>query len=255
MNRMDAVYPFLFLGLLLFVWWFVCEAELVPAFMLPSPGKVLMSLYENAGILFGHAVISLRESFLGLGSSIAAAFVLAVLMDRFMPLNKALYPVLVITQTIPVIAIAPLLVLWLGYGMLPKVVLIFIVCFFPLTVGILTGFASADQEVIQLYRSMGGGYVQILKQVKIPYALDSFFSGLRIAAAYSIVGAVIAEWLGGDGGLGVYMTRVRKSFAFDDMFAVIILISVISLILIKLIDVLQNRVMPWKKYQKADEQH
>ena len=167
--------------------------------------------------------------------------------NQFEFLYKGLYPVAILTQTIPSIAIAPLLVLWMGYGVLPKIALIFITCFFPLLIGILDGFKSADQNVIRMYRSMNASYFKILTDVKIPYSLESFFSGLKISASYSVVGAVISEWLGGKGGLGVYMTHVRKAYAFDKMFAVIFLISIISLLLMEVVKLLQRGVMPWKK--------
>ena len=146
----------------------------------------------------------------------------------------------------PTIAIAPLLVLWFGFGMTPKVLLVFITCFFPLLVGLVAGFESADAGILRLYRSMGAGYLRVLWDVKLPYAAESFFAGLRISASYSIVGAVIAEWLGGEGGLGVYMTRVRKGFQFDKMFAVIIVISVLSLLLVEIVDALKKRILRWK---------
>ena len=142
-------------------------------------------------------------------------------------------------------AIAPLLVLWLGYGILPKVVLIVITCFFPMTIGLLSGFASADPDFIHMMRAMGASNWQIFRYVKLPSSAEQFFSGLRISASYSVVGAVISEWLGGFEGLGVYMMRVKKSYAFDKMFAVIFLISVISLILIKAVDLLKKKSMPW----------
>lgn len=240
------LYPLCFLAILLFAWWLVCELSLVPAFMLPSPGKVLSALWNEAPRLWENALVSLQEAFIGLLFSVLASFLLAVLMDRFRFLYQALYPVLVVTQTIPVIAIAPLLVLWLGYGTLPKVVLVFSACFFPLVVGVLSGFASVDRDVLRLMSSMGATRRQILFQVKLPSSLDSFFAGLRISVAYSVVSAVVAEWLGGEAGLGVYMTRVRKAYAFDKMFAVIFLISALSLVLMKLVDLAQKKMMPWK---------
>jgi ABC-type nitrate/sulfonate/bicarbonate transport system permease component len=145
------------------------------------------------------------------------------------------------------VAIAPLLVLWFGYGLAPKVILIVLTTFFPVAVSLVAGFRSVDLDMIDLMRTMGASDLQIFWQVKLPGALDQFFSGLRISATYAIVGAVISEWLGGFSGLGVYMTRVRKSFAYDRMFAVIILISVLSLALMKAVDLLERVCMPWKR--------
>lgn len=168
-------------------------------------------------------------------------------MDQFEPLYKACYPLIVLTQTVPTVAIAPLLVLWFGYEMTPKVILIVITTFFPIAVGLLNGFKSADQDSINLLRAMGAGRWQIFRIVKLPGAMSQFFAGLRISASYAVVGAVISEWLGGFSGLGVYMTRVKKAFSFDKMFAVIFLISVISLLLMKGVDLLQKKCMPWEK--------
>ena len=182
---------------------------------------------------------------MGLICGVAFGFAMAVLMDRFEKLYRAVYPLVVLTQTVPTVAIAPLLVLWFGYEMLPKVILIVITTFFPVTVGVLTGLRSADKDTMNLLRSMGAGRFQIFRYVKLPGAMGQFFSSLRISA-YSVVGAVISEWLGGFNGLGVYMTRVKKAFAFDKMFAVIFLISIISLLLMKLVDYLQKKCMPWE---------
>ena len=246
----NKLYPLAFIALIVAVWEAVCRLGLVAEFMLPSPGKVLNAFISEFPALLGHSRTTLLEAAAGLGISVLAALVFAVLMDRFEFLYKAGYPLAVLTQTIPTVAIAPLLVLWFGYGMAPKIILIFVACFFPMLIALLGGFQAADPGVLRLYRSMNAGYLRILWDVKLPYAMDSFFSGLRISVSYSVVGAVISEWLGGNGGLGVYMTRVRKSFAFDKMFAVIILTSVVSLVLIKLVDIIQVAAMPWKKYEK-----
>ena len=158
-------------------------------------------------------------------------------------------PLLVATQTIPTIAIAPLLVLWMGFGMEPKIMLVVITTFFPIAVGLLDGFKSADPDAVALLRSMNATRRQIFRHVKMPAALPYFFSGLRISASYAVVGAVISEWLGGFEGLGVYMTRVRKAYAFDKMFAVILLIVIVSLLLMKLVNVIRDVSMPWLRYR------
>ena len=157
-------------------------------------------------------------------------FGLAVLMDRFSVIRHALYPLIVLTQTIPTVAIAPLLVLWFGYEMLPKIILIVLVVFFPIAVNMLDGFRSVDRDTVSLLRSMG---------------LGDFFASLKISVSYAVVSAVISEWLGGFNGLGVYMTRVKKAYSFDKMFAVIFLISALSLILMWLVKILQKKCMPW----------
>ena len=229
---------------LLLLWQAVCSLGVVPRYMLPSPARVVEAFVSELPLLFENSLITLQEAFLGLVLGVTVGFVAAVLMDGFEILYKAFYPLLILTQTIPSVAIAPLLVLWFGYEMTPKVILIVISTFFPVTVGLLEGFRSADPDAIGLLRSMGANRLQIFRYIKFPTALP------RIAAAYSVVGAVISEWLGGFGGLGVYMTRVKKAFAFDKMFAVIFLISAISLALMALVERAAKKCMPYLNQTK-----
>jgi ABC-type nitrate/sulfonate/bicarbonate transport system permease component len=237
------------LAVIVIVWEMVCDFGIVPAFMLPSPVSVVKALVGDTTLLCQNGVITLQEAFYGLFCGVAIGFLAAILMDSVEWIYRAFYPIMVITQTIPTVAIAPLLVLWFGYEMLPKIILIVLMTFFPIAVGLLDGFRSVDRDAINLMRSMGASRVQIFRYVKLPFAMPQFFSGLRLAVTYSVVGAVISEWLGGFGGLGVYMTRVKKAFAFDKMFAVIFIISAISLILMWLVDVIQKKCMP---YQNAN---
>lgn len=235
----------------LLLWQALCSFGAMPDYMLPSPVTVCRAFAESFSVLMGHARTSLAEALIGLFFGVAFAFVIAVVMDRFGILYKTTYPLLVITQAIPAVAIAPLLVLWLGYDMTPKVVLVIIVCFFPVAVGLLDGLRAADADQISLLRAMGANRLQIFWHIKLPGALPNFFSGLKISVSYAIVGAVIAEWLGGSSGLGVFMTRARKSFAYDDMFAVIFLIVAISLLLMGLTNLLEKKLTPWRQLEKA----
>lgn len=239
--------PVASLLIVFFLWLFLSEGEIVPSYMLPSPIDVLKAFIADFDILMSHSVITLQEALYGLFIGTALAFVIAVLMDRFDFLYKALYPILVITQTIPTIAIAPLLVLWMGFSMAPKITLVVLTTFFPITISLLDGFKSADRDSINLIRSMGGGNFKIFRYIKLPHATEQFFSGLKVSASYSVVGAVISEWLGGFEGLGVYMTRVKKAYAFDKMFAVIILVSLVSLALMGVVSLLKNLAMPYKR--------
>lgn len=245
-NTTSRMLPAAAIIIILIVWQFVSQMGWISEFLLPSPFRVVKAFINDFPLLMSHAKVTLMEAFLGLAAGVLIGFCIAVLMDRFHKLYQAFYPLIVLTQTIPTVAIAPLLVLWFGYEMLPKVILIVIVTFFPVTVSLLDGFQSADADTISLMRSMGASKMQIFRYVKFPGALSQFFSSLRIAVSYAVVGAVISEWLGGFDGLGVYMTRVKGSFSFDKMFAVIFLISAISLILMKLVNILQKKCMPWE---------
>ena len=250
--RRRNIPAFIAVAALLILWQGVSMLGLVPAFMLPSPVEVVRAFVKELPLLWENSLITLQEAFIGLVLGVAFGFLVAVLMDAFEVLYRAFYPLLIITQTVPTVAIAPLLVLWFGYEMTPKIILIVISTFFPVTVGLLDGFRSADRDAIGLLRSMGATRVQIFRHIKFPSALPQLFSGLRIAAAYSVVGAVISEWLGGFGGLGVYMTRVKKAFAFDKMFAVIFLISGISLGLMSLVEYAEKKCMPYRHLDKKD---
>ena len=228
-------------------WELLVDTGAVPSFLLPAPSQVVAALVADAPLLAGHAATTLLEAALGLSIGALVGFVVALLMDRFELVGLALDPLITISQTIPTVAIAPLLVLWFGYGLAPKVVLIVLTTFFPVTVSLVQGFRSVDADQLALLRTMGASEWQVFRYAKLPAAAGELFAGLRISATYAIVGAVIAEWLGGFSGLGVYMTRVRKSFSYDRMFAVIALISALSLLLMKAIDALEWLCLPWKR--------
>ncbi len=241
-------------ALLAFVilWGLACASGRIPAYMLPSPGDVMGAFFRDLPLILTHAVFTLQEAVYGLAIGIILAFLFATLMDHFPKVHQAFYPIMIITQTIPTIAIAPLLVLWMGFGMAPKITLVVVTTFFPITVGLLDGYKSVDTDSINLMRSMGAGRWQIFKHAKFPAALSHFFSGLRVSASYAVVGAVISEWLGGFNGLGVYMTRVKKAYAFDKMFAVIIFIVIISLLLMLAVNILRDLSMPWVRIKEGE---
>ena len=253
-NITSKTAPIVSILAVLLLWFTLCEGEIVPAYMLPSPVDVGKAFVNDFPILMQHAAVTLQEAIYGLLLGIVFAFVIATLMDRFPFLYKAVYPLLVISQTIPTIAIAPLLVLWMGFSMAPKITLVVVTTFFPITVSLLDGYRSVDADEVSLMRSMGAKRIQIFRYIKLPGALTQFFSGLKVSASYAVVGAVISECLGGFEGLGVYMTRVKKAYAFDKMFSVIIFISVISLLLMLLISVIKRLCTPWEKVKDERSQ-
>lgn len=235
------------IAVILIVWQIASGTGLISKYLLPSPFDVARALVSEFPLLMSHARVTLAEAFLGLMAGILTGFVMAVLMDRYQKFYQIFYPLVVLSQTIPTVAIAPLLVLWFGYEMTPKIILIVIVTFFPIAVSLLDAFRAVDKDLLHLLQSMGASPAKIFWIVKFPGALGPFFASLRIAATYAVVGAVIAEWLGGFNGLGVYMIIVKKGFAFDKMFAVIFLVSAISLLLIWFVSFLQKRCMPWEE--------
>ena len=251
-NITSKIPPVVAIAAILIAWQLVSISGLLPSYMLPSPVAVCQALVKDRSTILFHAGFTLQESFYGLVIGVCLAFLFATMMDRFPILDQAFYPIMIITQTIPTIAIAPILVLWMGFGMAPKITLVVITTFFPIAIGLLNGFASVDADAVNLMRAMGANRIKIFRYVKLPNAVASFFSGLRVSSAYAVVGAVVSEWLGGFEGLGVYMTRVKKAYAFDKMFAVIVFISAISLALMGIVTLMEKAAMPWNKKERKN---
>ena len=246
-NIRDKAIPLLFIILVIAIWQLIVDSGMIARYILPSPWDVITICITILPEIKEHIYTTLQEAITGLLVAVSLSVVLAVLMDNFTIVRKALQPLLVISQTIPIMVLAPLFVMWFGFGVLPKVMVVILVCFFPIAVSLLEGLGSMDQDLLNLMKSMKANRWQIFYLAKFPASLGSFFSGLKIAATYSIIGAVIGEWMGGKSGLGVYMTRVRQSFALDKVFAAILVIIILSMILFKIIELIQFLVMPWKK--------
>lgn len=236
--------------LFLLIWQISGNLGLLPKFILPTPIEIVKAFINDFSLIMYHSRITFIEAFVGLFFGVIIASALAIIMDLSKTFHKIVYPYAIITQTIPTVAIAPILVLWLGYGMEPKIVLVVITTVFPILISILNGFKNCDEDAIQFLKIMNASTLQILIHVKIPESLGYFFSGLKVSVSYALIGAVVSEWLGGFEGLGVYMTRVRKAFAYDSMFAVIVFISLLSLLLMKIVDVIQKYSIPWENIER-----
>ncbi|MEX1338768.1 ABC transporter permease [Hydrogenibacillus schlegelii] len=218
------------LGALMLGWEGAVRAFHVPAWLLPAPSAVVRAFWAERTVLLDHAAATVTEAAAGLGLAALLAVAVATAMAFFAAVRAALYPLLVVSQTVPIIALAPLVIVWFGYGMLPKVLVVALVTFFPLAVSLAEGYRTADPRRLALLRTMGGGRWAAFRYVLWPSALPSFFAGLRIAATYSVTGAVIGEWLGATKGLGVYLIRASKSFAIERLFAAIAVIVGVSLL-------------------------
>lgn len=249
-NIAPRLYPLLVIVLVLLAWETGVRLYGIPHWVLPGPLQVLEAIRDNAVMLVYHTQTTLTEAMLGFGASIILALVLALLLHYFTGLYQALYPVFIVSQTIPLIVLAVLLPLWFGWGILPKVLIIILVCFFPMVINLFNGLQSVDPDLLDLFRSMGAPPLSTFGMVMMPAALPSFFAGLRISATYSIMAAVISEWLGAQRGLGYYMTLQQKSFAIDKVLAAVVIICVLSLLLVKAVDILEYFLLPWnrKKY-------
>lgn len=232
--------------LFLIVWQLLIVFGFIPDYLLPSPTQIIKAFIDDFYLLMGHAKYTLITAFLGTVIGLVLSFVLSILMDFSKKFKEIVYPVLLLNQTIPTIAIAPLLVIWLGYGILPKVVLVVLSVFFPMTIALVDGYNSVQKEQLNLFRSLKASHYQTYRHLKIPSAMGYFFTGLKVALSYALISAVVSEWLGGYHGLGVYMTRVRKSYELDNMFAVIFFISFLTLVLLASVKLIERQVL---KYQ------
>lgn len=245
-NR-KSFFPHFSILVLLILWESIIRIYHVVPWILPSPSLILVSLIQQKNIIWMHTKITLFETLLGFSIAILMSFILAFMMDSIDWFKKSMYPLLIISQTIPIITIAPLLIIWFGYDLLPKIFVVILVCFFPITVNLLHGLESADPETIALLKIMGANRYQIFRYIKLPNAFPGIFSGLKIAATYSIMGAVIGEWLGAKAGLGEYMRRSMRSFSVANTFAAIVVITLLSFLFLAIIQGIEYWKIPWSR--------
>ncbi len=252
-NRLKkTLYPIIFFAVILLIWEAISRLGMVPAFILPSPSMIIVSLVKNISNMSGHIFVTAAEALTGFSISIILSVIIAVTMDSISAFKKTVYPIIVISQTIPIIILAPLFVIWFGYGYMPKIIIVILICFFPVTISLLQSLNTVDKELIDMLRSMGATRLQLYRFVKIPSSMPGFFSGLKIAATYSIMGATIGEWVGGKNGLGVYMIRAKQSFATDKVFAAILVIVILSILILRIIELLEKKYIPWIKLQQQE---
>ena len=241
------------IAIFLIVWELAVRVSGLEKWLLPAPSDIVVAFEQNVALVNRHTWPTLQEAALGFGMGIAVALLLALLIELSPWLRRGLYPLLVGTQTVPIIAIAPLFIVWFGYGLLPKVLIVALVTFFPVVVSTVDGLRSADHNMVRLLQSMGAGRWRIFRMVRFPHALPYVFSGLKIAATYSVLGAVIGEWLGANAGLGVMLVRAQNSFAADNVFVAIIVITFWSIVLFALIQIASRLLAPWA-YIREDTQ-
>jgi len=244
--------PILFLIVLILLWQIISSRGMIAFWIVPSPAKVIMVFTENPGLIWHHLIPTLLAALSGLALSIVLGSLTAIAMHGSRLFKQILYPYLIVSQTVPLIAIAPLLIIWFGYGISSKVFAVILMCFFPITLGLYDGFRSVNVEQIRLLTSMGASPYKVFSLLKIPSALPNFFTGLKLAATYSVMGAVIGEWLGGSAGLGIYLIRATKSYQTAHVFAVIIVIVALSMLLFGIVALLDRLLLAWK-YQRTDE--
>ncbi|GAB7110666.1 ABC transporter permease [Streptomyces phaeofaciens JCM 4814] len=245
--------PLLVVTAVLAVWQYCTRAAAVDPTVLPSPWRVLSQGWENRQDLWDATLPTLQETVAGFGMSFAAAWLVAVLLDFSTWARRGLYPLLVASQTIPVVAVAPLLIIWFGFGLFPKMLVVTLATFFPLTANLAAGFASADPEAMRLLRSLGAGRTRTFLMVRVPSAMPYFFAGLRVSVTYAVVGAVFAEYAGAENGLGIYMQAQKSAFRTDLVFAAVAVTAALSIALFAATYLVERLALPWNRTARRKE--
>jgi ABC-type nitrate/sulfonate/bicarbonate transport system permease component len=245
-ERASRLAPALILvAALLGAWELYARASGVSSFLLPAPSQVLLSLWEFRSEAVRHVLPTLVETAIGFSIAIVIAIGLAALLDRVAWLRRAVEPLLVGSQTIPIVVFAPLVVVWFGFGLWPKVLIVAFVTFFPITIALLGGFASTPAEATDLMRSFGASEGQTFRSVRWPSGLPAFFTGLRISGTYAVFAAVISEYVGATEGLGIWIQLSQRSFRTDLVFAAVLLTAVLSVASYGAVLAAERLVIPW----------
>lgn len=239
--------------LLLVSWECWVDWTSIPLYILPSPSEIALSLYSEWAVLSGHAAVTLEETFIGLVIATLLGMIIAILMDRFKLFRSAIYPLLVVSQTIPVIVLAPIFIIYLGFGLAPKILIVVLMCFFPIVINFADGMEQVDPNQVNLVRLFGAKSWQVYTMIKIPAAAPSLFSGLKVAATYSVTGAVVGEWLSSNSGLGYFMLRAKNGFMLDKVFACVVVVVVLSLCMNGLVKLLEIICIPQSKMRNSEE--
>ncbi len=244
MNHKKITVPTAVFILILCIWEMTVRIADIPLYILPAPSKILLAVVSERNMLFLHGMVTLKETVIGLILAALFGILLAIIMDRFELFRTAAYPILVVSQTVPVIVLAPIFIIYLGFGMAPKILIVVLMCFFPIVISFADGMRHVDKNQVNLARLFGAGRLRTYSLVKIPGAAPALFSGLKVAATYSITGAVVGEWLSSDCGLGYYMLRVKNGFMLDKVFACVVVIVLLSLLMNGCVKILQYILMP-----------
>lgn len=240
--------PMLIVVLALGVWEAAVRLAETPRWLLPPPTTVARSLVIDRALLLDHAWVTLAEVLLGFSLALVVGVLVAAAIDASPVLDRAVYPLVVASQTVPVPALAPLLLIWLGYGMAPKVLVTALVAFFPIVVNTVDGLRATDREVLSLLSSFGAGRWTRFRLARIPSALPFLFSGAKVAVAVSVIGAVFGELVGSKAGLGYLLTRATAQFETPRVFAAVFLLGVIGTGLFGLVSLAERLLMPWRRF-------
>lgn len=244
--------PFATLVAILAVWQVIVKVLDVKPYILPAPTEIAVAIWQERSVLLTNAWSTVQEVLLGFALSIAISIPLAVLIASFRLFERTLLPLLVASQVVPKVALAPLFLVWFGFGLLPKVLMVLLIAFFPIVVNTAVGLRSMEIEKLYLAQSMGAGRIRTLLQFRIPQALPSVFAGLKVAATLAVIGATVAEFVGADSGLGYLIEQAHGNLQTDLMFAAIAYLSALGLLLYLCVEVVERLALPWHVSRRDD---
>ena len=245
-SQLPSLLPSLLIIVAIIVAWEVCVRLFeVQKWLLPAPSDIAVTLYADAPLLWRHTLATLLEIVVGFGLSLACGVALAAAIGLSRTLERAIYPFVIASQTIPIIVIAPMLLIWIGYGFAPKVIVVALISFFPIVVNMVDGLKSVDRDMVNLMRTLGASRWQVFFKVQVPTSLPYLFSGMRVAIAVSVIGAVIGEWVGSSEGLGYLMLRSKPQFLTERVFAAIVILSALGVGLFGSVGIVERLAIPW----------
>ncbi|MFB4319525.1 ABC transporter permease [Actinomadura sp. 21ATH] len=233
-------------------WWGVTAAGLVEPYLVPSPGTTLGVMGDKASYIWHHTWITTYETLLGFVIAVVVGIAAAVIMVYSTTVEKTLYPILLFAQVIPKIAIAPLFVVWLGFGLAPKIVVAVLIAFFPVVISMVTGLKAVDPEMIQLSSTMGAGPLQTFAKIRFPASLPHLFSGLKVAVTLAVTGAVVGEFVGANEGLGYVILQANGNLDTPMLFAGLLVMSLIGVILFVLVELAEHLLLPWHASRRGE---
>jgi ABC-type nitrate/sulfonate/bicarbonate transport system permease component len=239
--------PLAFLGLLLLGWELAVRLGEIAPWLLPPPSAIPGAVFDDAGDLLRHTLVTLQEVLLGLVVATLLGIITAIAIAFFPLLERALYPLVVASQSVPLPVLAPLLIIFLGYGIVPKILLVTLICFFPIVVNTVDGLHSVDRDAVNLLRTFGATRWQIFVKVRWPSALPLFFSGLRVAAAVSVIGAVFGELIGASAGLGYYIRHETPLFHTAAVYGATIILMLLGIALFVVVRAAEWVLLPWRR--------
>lgn len=245
-----AIRPFLLVLFLLGLWDLAIRIFGIPAYLIPPPAKVIGQLVEQWPMLLAESWFTTEATIWGFLLSIAVGVPIAMVIAYSRVVESYVYPLLVFSQSVPKVAIAPLFVVWFGFGILPKVITAFLLGFFPVVVSTVMGFKSVESDMLDLARSMGASRLQTFFKISLPAALPAMFSGLKVSVTLAVVGAVVGEFVGSNSGIGYVLQVANGNFDLPLMFAGLVLLSVIGVLLFAVVDLIERMMIPWHASQR-----